>query len=292
MASHQALRILVVMAHPHDFTHVSGTCGKHVDRGDHVTVVSATGGQNIHNEPLERELRKPKELQDAAVISETDQQYVARKGHELDDVCEVFGIKDVRVLPFRDSHLEPSDQLDQAIVDIILDVRPHLLLTHAPFSVPGRGRTSAGPDDHRVTGIAVERAVGLAGAPNRETRARPHRIAKTLYTGIEWYHSDWDLIIDITDQVTRRVRSEAMFKTQGHSAGFALKRIQVGSGVAGWSGGFPYGEAFLYATRNLDDCLRVSDIEMNQAERPSMERMAAVGTRVEDILEQERDRGG
>ena len=33
------LRILVVIAHPHDFTHSAGTCGVHTARGDSVTAV-------------------------------------------------------------------------------------------------------------------------------------------------------------------------------------------------------------------------------------------------------------
>ncbi len=33
------LTILVVAAHPHDFTHCSGTCGIHMQRDDRVTVV-------------------------------------------------------------------------------------------------------------------------------------------------------------------------------------------------------------------------------------------------------------
>ena len=34
------MRILVVKAHPHDFTHCAGTLGIHAARGDAVTVVS------------------------------------------------------------------------------------------------------------------------------------------------------------------------------------------------------------------------------------------------------------
>ena len=34
--------ILVVAAHPHDFTHCAGTLGVHVSRGDKVTVVCMT----------------------------------------------------------------------------------------------------------------------------------------------------------------------------------------------------------------------------------------------------------
>ena len=287
MAQDNKLRILVIAAHPHDFTHVSGTCGKHTDRGDQVTVLSVTGGLKVHNEPLERELRKPKDQQDLSIINEGTAAYGERKLHELHDVCGVFGITDVRVLSFADCPLDPSRELDQAIMETILDVRPHVLITHAPGSVASRGRVSQGADDHRVTGIAAERAAGLAGNPNAETRIRPHRITKTFFMGVDWPYSDWDLVIDITDQAIRRVKAEAMFVTQGHTPGFAVKRIQIGSGVAGWSGGFAYGEAFLTAARQLDDHLPVSDLEMRQAEKSSMERLEQMGTRIEDLMERE-----
>lgn len=32
----EQIRLLVVVAHPHDFTHCAGTCGIHVKRGDHI----------------------------------------------------------------------------------------------------------------------------------------------------------------------------------------------------------------------------------------------------------------
>ena len=40
MASSQPLRMLMVVAHSHNFARISDTCGKHVDRGDQVTIVS------------------------------------------------------------------------------------------------------------------------------------------------------------------------------------------------------------------------------------------------------------
>ena len=63
----QSLRILVVKAHPHDFTHCAGACGIHAAQGDTVTAVSVTNGAGTHNERLHDELLKPEEEQDAAM---------------------------------------------------------------------------------------------------------------------------------------------------------------------------------------------------------------------------------
>ena len=56
MVMGEPLRLLVVSAHPHDFTHCAGTCGIHTARGDSVTVVSVTSGAYTHNEELHDEL--------------------------------------------------------------------------------------------------------------------------------------------------------------------------------------------------------------------------------------------
>ena len=40
----QNLRLLGIVAHPHDFTHFAGTLGVHTTLGDTATVVSMTAG--------------------------------------------------------------------------------------------------------------------------------------------------------------------------------------------------------------------------------------------------------
>ena len=54
-----ALRILGVVAHPHDFTHFSGTCGVHTSMGDKITIACMTNGTGIHNAQLSEEMAKP-----------------------------------------------------------------------------------------------------------------------------------------------------------------------------------------------------------------------------------------
>ncbi len=44
----EPLRLMVVVAHPHDFTHCAGTCGIHRSLGDAVTVVTLTNGATKH----------------------------------------------------------------------------------------------------------------------------------------------------------------------------------------------------------------------------------------------------
>ena len=77
------LRLLVVVGHPHDITHMAATCAHHVERGDSVAVVAITGGTTVHNEPLLDKLRKPPEQRDPTVLAQTSEAYTADKAHEI-----------------------------------------------------------------------------------------------------------------------------------------------------------------------------------------------------------------
>ena len=71
----QRLRILVVVAHPHDLTHGAGTCGIHASRGDAVTVVTMTNGSLTHNELLHDELMKPESERDQETLDQPVEEY-------------------------------------------------------------------------------------------------------------------------------------------------------------------------------------------------------------------------
>ena len=109
------MRILVVKAHPHDFTHCAGTLGTHVQRGDVVTVVSMTNGASTHNEALHEELIKPVGERDAARMQQLTTDYAATKDAEFRQACSLFGIIDVRILGFRDKQFRKSDEAVNAV---------------------------------------------------------------------------------------------------------------------------------------------------------------------------------
>ena len=184
----EPLRLLVVSAHPHDFTHCAGTCGIHTARGDSVTVVSVTSGAFTHNEELHDELMKPEAERDPAIINRTPEDYAAGKETELRQACAIFGITDVRILgfpqPFR---LENYPESIEALRDVILDVRPHVLITTSPSSDGQRRIVSGTRDDHTESVRALMDARTMASAYVRHTR--PHRIAATYFMGV-YYQRD------------------------------------------------------------------------------------------------------
>lgn len=240
----EPLRFLVVSAHPHDFTHCAGTCGIHTSRGDSVTVVSVTSGAYTHNEKLHDELLKPEAERDPAIVNQTPEQYASGKAEELRQACAIFGITDVRILgfpqPFR---LERYPETIESLRDVILDVRPHVLITTNPSSDGQRQVVSGTRDDHTESVRALMDARTLASAYVRD--ARPHRIAATYFMGVYYQRDEIDFVVDVTDWYEQRVQAEALFESQGHTDAYARRRITVGVGNTGWFSGTLYAEGFV-----------------------------------------------
>ena len=139
------------------------------------------------------------------------------------------------------------------------------------------------PDDHRDVGIAIQRALAIAGTPNAITQQKPHRVAVTYYTGVSLSFHDWEIVIDVSDHAENRLKAEMMFVSQGSTEAFAHKRIEMTLALPGWTSGCGFGEAFIRARPQINDHLELTDIELTHAEQPSMERMAKVARRLCDV---------
>lgn len=132
--------VLVVFPHPDDEAFgVSGTIATHVKKGTPVTYACLTLGEmgrNMGNPPFATR----------ETLSEIRRQ-------ELLEAARVLGIKDLRMLGYRDKTVEFEDEgkLATQIASIIEEVNPSLIITFYPgYSVH---------PDHEATGRAVIRAV-------------------------------------------------------------------------------------------------------------------------------------
>jgi N-acetyl-1-D-myo-inositol-2-amino-2-deoxy-alpha-D-glucopyranoside deacetylase len=161
--SYEGFRILLVHAHPDDETINNGaTMALYADRGAHVTLVTCTRGE-------EGEVLVPA----LSHLSSGEQdQLGAHREIELADAMKALGISDYRFLgaptkKFRDSGMmgtEPNNNPDvfwqadvdiaaQILVDVIEEVKPHILITYD--EIGGYGH----PDHiqaHRVAMRAAE----------------------------------------------------------------------------------------------------------------------------------------
>jgi LmbE family N-acetylglucosaminyl deacetylase len=259
----QQLRFLGVVAHPHDFTHFSGTCGIHAALGDPVTVVCVTTGASMHNVLLEEEMAKPAAERDPAVVSDGQEKHIEKKRQELIEAAALFGVTDVRTLgypqPFVSSQYpEATNQL----ADIIREVRPHVMITQSPYNIGHQGRASPVPDDHIETSVASLKAQELAGNPGHMTNADVHKIATVLFPGVYFNRDEWDFTVDISGLYEQRVQAEALYESQGHTPEFARKRIEIGAGGIGWTHGSPYAEAFVRNKAERLDSIAVSEADL------------------------------
>lgn len=266
--AHPQLRILSVNAHPHDFTHYAGTLGIHTSQGDEVTVVSVTAGVNIHNERLADELLKPPEERDPAVMSETPEQYTEQKLEELEKACSVFGITDVRMLGFSEPfRLSTSPDAIQALQDVILEVRPHVMITQSPYLVQsGSEYPSGGFDDHLETAYASLEARNRAASATHGMTVAPHRIAVTYYPGVYFERNQLDFIIDISNWFEQRVEAESMYISQGHTPESSRQRMKLTLGNLGFFQHIPYAEGFVRERAELLPRLPVPESAIQQAE--------------------------
>lgn len=260
----ESLRILSINAHPHDFTHTAGTLGIHTSRGDEATVVSVTGGAQTHNEKLHDELMKPIADQDPSIVNQTEEELGEIKEKELKDACAVFGVNDVRILgfpqPFRVNQF--PDAIDK-IAEVILDVRPHVLIMQSPYSRAHQSRAGVTADDHTETALATLEARGEAGRPR--PGVKPHTIATTLFPGVYFEKNDLDFIVDVSDWFEQRVEAEAFYESQGHTEEWSRRRMLVMLGYPGWFSGTLYAEGFVRERPELVGEIPMSELSLSKA---------------------------
>ena len=171
------LRILGVNAHPHDFTWYAGTLGIAAASGDTVTVVSVTTGESAHNEALHDELMKPEAERDPAIVNQAPGEFSALKAKEMEEACAIFGITDVRNLGFS-MPFKVTEQPEsvRALRDVILDVRPDIMITQSPFLTGHQGKASGATDDHYETAfMSLEARSQTANPKFGDTAKRPMR---------------------------------------------------------------------------------------------------------------------
>ncbi|MFQ5593848.1 MAG: PIG-L family deacetylase [Anaerolineae bacterium] len=164
--------LLAVFAHPDDEGMASGTLSKAASNGVHVVLTCATRGEV--GEISHPALAAPENLGDV-------------REAELRAACDVLGIKDLRLLGYRDSgmagtpanddprcyHQANPEAATRQLVHLIRDVRPQVVVTHEP----GGGY---GHPDHIAVSRYTTAAFDLAGDPGAFPEAgqpwRPRRL--------------------------------------------------------------------------------------------------------------------
>lgn len=137
MATSQ-LRVLIVGAHPDDpDIKAGGTAIKYADRGHDVRFVTLTNGDAGHHELGGAELAR-------------------RRRQEAQAAADVAGIT-YDVMDNKDGELAPTLENRKALIRLIRDYNPDLLLTHRPNDYH---------PDHRYTSQLVQDSAYMVTVPN------------------------------------------------------------------------------------------------------------------------------
>ena len=206
-----------------------------------------TAGGSTHNERLADELAKPEEEQDSEIVEQDPREYIDMKSEELRRVAALFGITDVRILPYPDKPflLERNPEAVEEIRSLILEIRPRVIFTQSPYLSGPHGLNSGVRNDHTETGFAVLEAKLLAQIPRYGSWGAPHVGPATFFPGIYFEKEQWDFVVDIGDFYEKRVQAEVLFKSQGHTPEYARRRIDATVGNTGYFSGIVHGEAFV-----------------------------------------------
>lgn len=108
------MNILVIEAHPqYAGMFIAGTLNKHIQRGDHITVVALSDAEGLTN------------LKPMNEIGETNKR-------EMLAAADVIGIKDIRFLGYPDTYLQYIHELRLELNHLIREVKPEIIITHWP----------------------------------------------------------------------------------------------------------------------------------------------------------------
>ena len=252
-AERQKLSIMFIYAHVADSaTEASGTAALHADLGDTVTTVICTAGERHHNDLfIEDELAVRKSGK--PIVRANLEQIKAMKRREGRRIGEILGIREQIFLGWDDDYspdLVSGDHVRQ-LADIILRIRPDVIVTHIPVSKSRRG------DPHTRVGMMVLNATKVASnyIPQVDGVA-PHQVKEIFYFPMGGECQDMtrdmlyddivpDVWIDITPVVARKVQAIDQIATQSYQGPRARKVLETRDGWRGTLAGVSYAECFV-----------------------------------------------
>jgi bacillithiol biosynthesis deacetylase BshB1 len=179
----QPLDVLAVMAHPDDAELLcGGSLVRSADAGERTGVVDLTRGESgTHGSAEER-------------------------AREAETASEVLGLAVRRNAGLPDAGLTNTPASRRVVVEILRDLRPRVVVTHA--------RSGRHPD-HRVAAELVYDACYLAGLVGLEAGGAAHRPLKVVHaTAFREDAGPPDFVVDVTDQMDRKIQALQAYASQ------------------------------------------------------------------------------
>ena len=126
----EPLSILNIGGHPKDaILYAGGTMAKHVQRGDHVTIMTPTTGLSHHLTAID-------EYRDSGKMPDMDDLVKERK-QELIDAAAELGVTDVRFLGYNDEITLPREEIisDMPLAKMVIPAHLPSMLPELLISV-------------------------------------------------------------------------------------------------------------------------------------------------------------
>ncbi len=237
-------RIMAITAHPQDlFERCGGTVANHLELGAEAMFVSLTTGVVTHAFDIFPATGEDK-LKDADKVKEMKRQ-------ELERAAEVLGVQEWRMLDFPESPMMFGLDEYVAVVNLIREFRPDVVL--CPHQV------EFGRHDHMDAGRFAVAAVDYVRAEGFPSALAPHTVPNLFMFYYQNFSSDQhmgatrhgpDVIVDITSVIDKKVAAMLEFSTtqtkKGEDRDEKIKRFMASiDGGVGYMHGLGYAEQFV-----------------------------------------------
>ena len=196
--------LLAIVSHPDDETFgCGGTLALHSMAGHEVGVLSLTCSEEARRD-------------------------------ELENAADALGLGEPII--FDEETLNQSSELIRRISDVIVELRPEIVLTHLAFDYHR---------EHRLTHDLVKEAIEWAA--HTTTYEEPWTVGRLLLVEVNTLIPTPHVIVDITEAFDRKMDAISRYSTQlakfpeGYYQNFNTKKAEL-RGVQGWC---LYAEAFL-----------------------------------------------
>lgn len=185
-------KIAVIMAHPDDAEFsCAGTVARWTEEGNEVVYVLLTSGDKGSDDP-----------------EMTSERLVATREAEQRDAARILGVRDVTFLRYPDGYLEPNLDLRKALVRVIRQLKPDVVICQDP-TVRWFESEYINHPDHRAAGEATLAAI-FPSARDRLTfpdllaeGLDPHKVREVYLAGAQTP----DVAIGISAQMEKKIDS-------------------------------------------------------------------------------------
>lgn len=248
------LRLLFVYAHVADAAcEASGTMAVHVDRGDEVHVVICSDGER-HHAALFLDAAEAPGRGDLPFLPASLDDIRRLKRREARRAMAIIGTHEPRFLGWPDEDLVVGPAQVRELADVLLEVRPDIVLTHLPHHAHG-----GDVDPHSAVGAGVRRAGELAASRIRQVDGVPlHWVREWMFFPQGDLADSRDLLnpgivadvwVDISPVIARKAQAMDQIVSQGYHGATARKILEAREGRWGMLSGVSYAEPFLRGGR-------------------------------------------